>query len=89
MNPKHIETVELIYGFELSESEQKDELDLIGSDYDNEYYFRYRGSLYGLYDFMRFDNPSEWDGYLTLTNTSGLVVKLDQEMQFITVGLVY
>ena len=39
-------------------------------------YFMYQGRRWNLSDFMTMNHHDEWDAYLTLTNTSAMLIKL-------------
>lgn len=90
--PRH-----LIYGFELSESEKQefDYLDDIGSAS----FFRYKGNLYDLGEFMRIDaniapHPQRedwenWQGYASDSYFSGVLVRYDSDNESVIVGSYY
>lgn len=90
MEVKNTQEVELICGFELEEQEQEEEKDNV-RDYETELYFRYRGCLYGLYEFTLFENNidfTNWHAYLTLTSTSMLVIRVSSTLEEAIVGMV-
>ena len=80
----------LIYGYELSESE-KSEFDYL--DYiDSRDFFRYRGSVYDLSEFMVWDNPASptrdnWDGFRSDSYFSALVIRYVNDFEQVVVGL--
>ena len=49
--------------------------------------FRYKGQLYSLDEFMRSD--SEYDGIMTLTNTSSIGINLNDSCDAVKVTLIY
>jgi len=71
---------EIVYYWELTQTEQGD-FDWIEDSEDNDYmFFRYRGCTYCLSDFMRVEGnaPAEfqkWDGYNSDSFFSGILVK--------------
>lgn len=71
---------DLIGGWMLSDKE-KSEFDYI-VDFDDAEFFRYKGQLYDVHEFMRIENNEElkgWHGYNNDTYFSGLVIKLYSE----------
>jgi len=78
------------YGFELTEKEKKE------FDYYNEEeltsasFFRYRGEVYDMGEFMIVPNTEEfkgWDGYRGDSFFSGIVVKYSECNEGVKVGL--
>lgn len=88
--PRHI-----IYGFELSEKQRKEFDYLEGEELDCRKFFKYRGEIYDLGEFMRIEkNVSEefdaWDGYSNVTYFSGVLVRLnDENSDEVVVGRYY
>ena len=83
MTVKHIEKrVELLDFSEIDKESQED----YKKHYEDSRFFVYRGVTYCLGEVMRLDGCG-WDGNLTLTNTSALLIKLTDDYDFITVGL--
>jgi hypothetical protein len=78
---------ETIYGFELTEKE-KEEFDYYSPDELNDAtFFRYKGRLYDLGEFMRFDSPTlfkGWDGYSSDSFFSGVLVRYHMEDGYYT-----
>lgn len=72
--------IPILYWFELTDKE-KIESDWIESnqdDPDDFKFFRYKGNIYCLSDFMRIDNNDDlksWDGYFSDSFFSGVLVK--------------
>ena len=83
---------DIIHGFELSEKE-RGEFDCYSTDdLDNATFFRYRGQLIDLGEFMRWDNPASptsqnWDGFRPDSYFSGLVVRYTDAFERVVVGL--
>ena len=78
---------DIIYGWELTEKE-REEFDWIDSSdtlsWDDVEFFRYKGELYCLSDFMRLDRHPDsafraWDGYQSDSFFSGILVKYPKE----------
>ena len=99
---------QLVYGYELTETEYQD-FDYLGEYQGDEMamaqFIRYRGELYHLDDFVRIEKPGEsrnsftvidfdgnlkgWDGILTDSYFSGIVIKwADDDFESIVVGRV-
>lgn len=90
--PRHI-----IYGFELSnkEKEQFDYLDNI----EECSFFRYKGEIYDLGEFMRIDKAvaphpqrpewEDWDGYSSDSYFSGVLVRYTSDYEAVIVGRYY
>lgn len=88
-----------IYGYELSEVERKD-FDYLEEDalYSNSF-FRYKGQVYDLSEFLalnRYKNQcysedvfGNWDGYMSDSFFSGILVKYCQDPEFIIVATYY
>ena len=84
----------IIYGFELTQKEKK------GFDYyeddeelDNQTFFRYKGNVYCMEDFMRIDKNSpfdykKWNGYSSDSFFSGILVKIVDD-ESVIVGRYY
>lgn len=83
-----------IYGYELTDKEREnfDYLD----DIDSQQFIRYRGWVYDLGEFMRTPNNeparqelnelSGWDGYLSDSYFSGVVIRYSKDFEYIQVG---
>jgi len=88
--PRHI-----IYGWELSEKERQ-EFDYL-DDIDSSEFFRYKGQLYDLGEFMRIDqnmllnSPAldNWQGIHTDSFFSAIVVRYIEGEESVVVGLAY
>lgn len=93
--PRHI-----VYGFELSDKE-KQEFDYLGDDLDNAEFFRYKGQVYDLGEFVRIettrtnafttvaekDSPlAAWHGISSDSYFSGVVVKYTPDYESVVVG---
>lgn len=85
----------IIYGYELTEKEQA-EFDYI-NDIESAQFFRYRGNLYDLGEFMYIDRKREslpegfkhWHGYQSDSFFSGLLVKYTNDDDCVIVGTYY
>ena len=82
---------ELLSQFDLTEKE-KAEFDYM-DDPENEAgieFFRYKGQIYTLGDFMRLDKnnpfPGDWHGYKGDSFFSGLLIRLDDTGESVVVG---
>ena len=85
--------VPLVCGFELSERERRDYDYLSDDELESELFFRYKGSVYGLCDFMRIEGFPELariaDGIHNDTYFSGILVKYTDDNDFIKVYTFY
>ena len=77
-----------LYFYELTERE-KEELDWITDDSMN--VFRYRGNVYSIDEFMRFDKhapfPETWHGYKSDSYFSGILIEISNDGEMYRVGL--
>ncbi len=93
---------ETIEGWQLSEKERKDfdylDWEAIEDGRDSATFFRYKGDLYFLGDFMRWsatstsDTPSwmdSWDGYSSDSFFSGMLVRYGHSTESVVVGRYY
>lgn len=81
--PRHI-----VYGFELSDKE-KQEFDYLGDGLDGALFFRYKGKVYALDEFVRIEENSPftgWHGYASDSYFSGVVVKYTNNHESVIVG---
>lgn len=84
----------IIDGFELSPVERLEfdylDWDAIDDGADSASFFRYRGELYDLGEFMRIEweehDLNGWDGYQSDSFFSGLVVKYANDFEDIVIG---
>ncbi len=83
---------DVIYGFDLTDTERA-EFDYYDSQQalDNAAFFRYKGELYDLGEFERWDNPASptrgaWDGVRSDTYFSGFVVRYVENCERVIVG---
>lgn len=86
--PRHI-----VYGYELTPKEQKD-FDYYDNseDFNSASFFRYRGHVYDLSQFMRVEGNMAllgWDGYSSDTYFSGVLVKYTDDPDSVIVGMYY
>lgn len=93
---------DIIDGFQLSADERKEfdylAWDKIDAGEDSALFFRYRGDLYDLGNFMR-GNPvtddslpaqlRTWDGYMSESAFSAIVVRYANDNESVIVGYVY
>jgi hypothetical protein len=84
--PRH-----LIYGYELTEQERKDFDYLESEELDTSTFFRYKGQIYSLGDFMRCesDELKNWHGYLSDSFFSGVLVRLSDCGESLVVATYY
>lgn len=66
----------LLYASDVPEKVLKSDFDWL--DDPGFGFIQYRGRYYHTAEFMRIPNPDYWEGELTTTNTSGLVIKLSE-----------
>jgi hypothetical protein len=82
---------DFIYGYQLTTEEKKDYNWMDQEELETSNFFRYRGSVYSIQDFMRIENgPDEfngWDGYLSDTFFSGVLIKLSEDGEQYQVAL--
>lgn len=50
-------------------------------------FFRYRGNVYDFGEFLRIDPPSYWDGYLSDSFFSGILIRLVDDGDRVVVGM--
>jgi hypothetical protein len=84
---------DLISAFELNSAQYKElrkEFDWMDdADFDSAMFFKYRGQVYALADFLRTGGDllaQGWQGILSDTYFSGLVVKIVESCERIVVG---
>lgn len=86
--PRH-----LVYAYDVPqkvlESEFDYHLDMPENERPIDGYFKYKGEWYHLDQFMRFDRMSKWDGYLSDTAFSAIVIKLVDDCESIIVGRIW
>ncbi len=87
----------VIYWYELTETEQK-EFDYLDSDEkrDSASFFRYKGYVYDLGEFSYIDHClhmpqcfsdlKNWQGYLSDSYFSGIVIKYCQDYEYVIAG---
>lgn len=85
---------DLIYAYELtaSEREQFDYLDwqAIDDGRDGATFFRYKGEVYDVGQFMRFDNPTSlWEGHCADSYFSATVIRFVEDGERVIVGRMY
>lgn len=80
----------IISGYELSEAQREDFNYLTDEGVDQGRYFMYKGNVYTLSDFMLLsvgrEDLKEWDAYMGDSYFSGLVLKLSDCGELVTVG---
>jgi ribosomal protein L30E len=80
--PRHV-----IYGFELSNKERQEFDYYTGEELDNATFFRYKGNIYDVGEFMRCpDSLAPWHGYSSDSYFSGVVVKIVDNGESVIVG---
>lgn len=86
----------LLYGYELTPEERR-EFDYIDpADFDSHDFFRYKGRVYDLGEFMRCelngaaqDEWSKWDGYSSDSAFSGILVKYSPDFEQVKIATYY
>jgi hypothetical protein len=87
---------DVIEGYELSADERAEfdyiDWDAVDDGSASPQFFRYRGELYDLDEFMVWDNPASptrenWDGYRSDSFFSGLVIRYVDDFERVVVGL--
>jgi len=81
---------DIIYGYELTDAE-REEFDYL-DDIEMGQFFRYRGELYDIGEFMGWDNPDSptrqgWQGYYAESYFSAIVIRYCDEYERVIVGL--
>jgi hypothetical protein len=85
----------VIYGYELTDEEKAefDHLDFLMDDGHLSEFFRYKGEVYEIRDFQMIPhNATEmfgWDGYISDTFFSGILIKYTDEFESVIVGRYY
>ena len=81
-----------LYGYELTEEEAK-EFDYIGEDdFPSHDFARYQGVIYDVQEFMssgRIPEFKDWDGYLSDSFFSGVLIKLSDDGEQYQIGMYY
>lgn len=84
----------VIYGWELSKKERKEFDYWTDEEIEQQHFFRYRGDIYPLSDFMRIDENQValrplkgWDGYMSDSYFSAVVVRYCDDYENVVVGL--
>ncbi len=87
---------DIIYAHELTSAERADfdylDWPAIDRGDDGHEFFRYRGSLYDLGDFMCWNGPAfspiaQWDGYSSESFFSAIIVRFVNDGERVVVGL--
>lgn len=83
---------EIIYGYDLPVSKQKD-FDYIkdDEDYNNHQFVKYLGHYYDIGEFMRIENSdlNGWHGYTSETYFSGVLIKICEDNDYVIMGRYY
>ena len=53
---------------------------------DTSLFFKYRRNTYSLDEFMRLDDDSEWQGYLSENAFSEVVIQISKNAEYVKVG---
>ena len=84
---------DLIDACELTDSERKEfdylDWEAIDEGTDSASFFRYRGTLYSLDQFMRDSAPQGWDAGMANSAFSGIIIRLASDNEQVIVGSVY
>ena len=83
---------DIVYGHELTPKEREDFDYYTPKELNEATFFRYKGEVYDLGEFMRWNNPASptrngWDGYRGDSFFSGLVVRYTDDFERVVVGL--
>lgn len=80
---------DIIYGYQLPKKFRKEYDFMDEEEIDNSPFFKYRDWYFYIGDFMRISNDTDlkgWDGYMSETFFSGIVVKYTEDFDQIIVG---
>jgi hypothetical protein len=88
---------DVLYWYDLTDKERKEFDYLLTSEKcstDEANFFRYRGVVYDLGEFMRVDGAmfgqlSKWDGYQSDSYFSGIVVRYNKDFDAVIAGTYY
>jgi hypothetical protein len=83
---------ELIYGIDLNEKERAEFDFLTSEEIDCDLFFRYRGQVYYLGNFMRYDmevGGIKWDGAQGDSYFSGTLIHICDDHEHVIVGRYY
>jgi len=87
---------DVIYGYELTDTERKefDYVDFHSDDGQYHEFFRYKGEVYDIGEFqivpdMLLKEMKWWDGYISDSFFSGILVKYVDEFERVIVGRYY
>lgn len=69
----------LTYGYELTARERSDFDYIDADDFDSHDFIRYRGRVYDIDEFTATDQFPGWEGCLSDSFFSGIVIRLDHE----------
>jgi hypothetical protein len=81
---------QFIYGYELTEKERKEFDWMDEEEIDTSNFFRYRKNVYSVNEFMRIPKgmfPKKWDGYLSDSFFSGILIRLSNDGEEYQAGL--
>ena len=82
------------FDYEVPEKVLKDLFSHLDED-ETDYFFKYHNRWYHISDFMRmepgtlFYGSNKWDGYLSDTFFSGILIKMDEDCDKYMVGMFY
>jgi hypothetical protein len=82
----------IIYGYELSNKERAYFGYMDADDLDDSPFFRYKGEVYSLNDFIRLNSDGElkgWYGYGAYSLFGRMLIKLSNCGDYVTVGTYY
>lgn len=81
---------ELLHWHDLTKAEQAEAESLLDEQAEESTYFRYKGQVYSLSEFMRLGGqPKEWDGVHNETFWSGVLVRVVEHGEAVVVGSYY
>lgn len=81
----------IISGFDLPKSAQKD-FDYLGEELEESFFVKYLDQYYYMGDFLKIDHTEDfknWDGYISDTFFSGILIKFCEDGDFVIMGHYY
>lgn len=82
----------LLYGYELTDKERGKFDYILADEFDTHDFFRYKGQVYDIGEFMRIENDPDlagWQGYSNDSYFSGVLLNLSPDGEKYQVGRYY